>query len=295
MPLRLNLEYLRTFMAVVRCGGIGKAAIQLNLTQPAVTSRIRNLEESLSTSLFDRVNASLKLTKNGEMLIDYAEQFLHLAELVERDVIDQEGLQGRIKLGVSDTIAQSWLSEFIQSLNLEYPSLEVYVHTDNSVALRQLLLDCDIDLAILLGPISEPSVKNIDVPKVKLAWFTSSKHNIDEEKSLKRPITSYARGTKPYRELKKLLQENIGSDLSIFPSSSVSVCFKLIESGLCVGALPIDLAKEYLNKGTIKTFDPGWVPRPLQFTVSYVTEPESQLTEAAAKIALKVSKLYEAQ
>ena len=290
MPVRLNLEYLKTFMTVVRCGGIGKAAMQLNLTQPAVTTRIRNLEESLSTPLFDRVNAGLKLTKRGEMLLSYAEQFLHLVELVERDVIDPEGLTGRIRLGVSETIAQSWLPEFIQRLNEEYPSLEVEINVDISSALRDGLLEREIDLAVLLGPISEFSVDNIDVSNFDLGWYTSIKHDVDEEKLFKRPIATYSRSTKPYRELKSLLHEKVGPSVKIFPSSSLSACFRLVETGLCVAALPKALAKEYLERGTIKTFDPGWIPSPLHFTASYLGDPKSHLVETAARIALEVSK-----
>ena len=68
---RINLEQLKTFLTVVRMGSIRKAAVGLNLTQPAVTTRIKSLEESLSVKLFERSSGGLKLTKRGEMLIRY--------------------------------------------------------------------------------------------------------------------------------------------------------------------------------------------------------------------------------
>ena len=82
LPSKLNIQQLETLLAVVRCGGIGKAAEQLNLTQPAVTSRIKGLELSVATDLFERRPHGLKLTKRGEILLTYAEQFMHLSELV---------------------------------------------------------------------------------------------------------------------------------------------------------------------------------------------------------------------
>ncbi len=292
MPLRLNLEYLKTFMTVVRCGGICKAAQQLHLTQPAVTTRIRNLEESLSTSLFDRVNAGLKLTKKGEMLLSYSEQFLNLVELVERDVIDPEGLKGQIRLGVSETIAQSWLPEYIYHLNSEYPSLEIEIIVDISSSLRKRLIDREIDLAFLLGPISEFSIDNINLSKFDLAWYSSKQNDFEETDLLKRPIATFSKSTKPYRELKSLLHENIGPEVKIFPSSSLSACFKLLEKGLCVAALPKILAEEYIEKGTIMRFDPGWVPNPLCFTASYLGNSKSHLIERAAIMASEISNEY---
>jgi len=292
MPLRLNLEHLKTFMTVVRCGGICKAAQQLHLTQPAVTTRIRNLEESLSTPLFDRVNAGLKLTKRGEMLLSYAEQFLNLVELVERDVIDPKGLKGQIRLGVSETIAQSWLTDYILHLNQEYPSLEIEVSVDISNALREKLIEREIDLAFLLGPISEFSIDNVDLSSFELAWYSSIEQQTDDSDLLKKPVTTFSKSTKPYRELKSLLHDNLGPEVRLFPSSSLSACFKLLETGLCVAPLPKVLAEDYLQKGTIKAFDPGWVPKPLNFTASYLGNSKSHLIERAAKIASEVSKAY---
>jgi DNA-binding transcriptional LysR family regulator len=292
MSSKINLLQLETFLSVVRCGGIGKAAEQLNLTQPAVTTRIRNLEYSVSASLFERTTQGLKLTKRGEMLLTYAERFLHLSELVERDVVDPKGLERRFRLGVSETIAQSWLPDFIESMNEAFPKLSVEINVDISTALRNSLLNRDIDLAIMLGPVSEFSIDNIALPEFELSWYASKDLNREDAQKLNRPIASYARNTRPYRELKSSLFEKVGPDTVIYPSSSLSACFRLVEAGLCVAALPKALAKSYLEKGSIYEFDPGWVPNSLRFTASYIGDPRSHLTETAAKIALKVSKNY---
>ena len=92
---RINLEQLKTFLSVVRLGGVRKAADGLNLTQPAVTARIKNLEATLSTELFDRTSGGMRLTKRGELLLSYAEQFEHLSEMVVRDVIRPERARSR--------------------------------------------------------------------------------------------------------------------------------------------------------------------------------------------------------
>lgn len=290
MPSKINLLQLETFLAVVRCGGVGKAADQLNLTQPAVTTRIRNLEDTISAQVFDRTAKGLKLTKRGETLLAYAERFMHLSELVERDVVDPRSADRRLRLGVSETIAQSWLPQFVEELNSEFPKLSIEINVDISASLRNSLLEREIDLAILLGPVSEYSVDNIALPEFALSWYVSTKFDPREACSFHQPVASYARGTRPYRELKSALFEQVGPQVVIYPSSSLSACFRLVETGLCVAALPRILAKDYVARGSIQEFHPGWVPSALSFTASYLGDPKSHLIETAANIARKVSK-----
>ena len=288
---RLNLEQLRTFSAVVRFGGVRRAADALNLTQPAVTARIRNLEDSLQCALFDREGGGMTLTRRGERLLHYAEKFEQLSEMVDRDVIDPEGLSRQLKIGVSETIAQCWLPELIAELHERYPRLGIEFNVDISIDLRAGLLNREIDLAILLGPISEYSVDNVELPGFELAWYVAADAQDEPEPGayFTRPVLTYARNTRPYRELKELLFERAGPDVSIFPSSSLSACFRLVEASLGVAALPRALGDEYVRAGRIREFDPGWVPSPLRFTASYLADPKSHLVETAARIALDVA------
>ncbi len=288
---RFNLEQLRTFLAVVRLGGVRKAATGLHLTQPAVTTRIKALEDSLSADLFDRSAGGMKLTKHGELLVSYAEKFEHLSEMVARDVIHPDGIEGRLRLGVSETIAQCWLPELIARCHARYPNLDIEFDVDISTNLRAALLGRELDLAILLGPISEYTIDNVDLPGFELNWYVAADapEPDDPAEHLTRPVLTYARNTRPYRELKDRLFELVGPDVRIFPSSSLSACFRLVETGLGVAALPKALGQNYLDAGTIRRFDPGWTPGPLQFSASYRGVPASHMIASAARLAREVA------
>jgi len=290
---RINLEQLRTFLSVVRMGGVGKAAQPLNLRQPAVTTRIRNHEQSLSAELFERTGAGLRLTKRGELLLRHAEQFEQLGELVARDVIDPGGTEGHLRLGVSETIAQCWLPEFIARLHEEFPKLEIEINVDISMNLRAGLLDREIDLAVLLGPVSEFSIDNIDLPGFDLAWYRAADQDTTDRSFFDRPVITYARNTRPYRELKAELFQREGPGIPLFPSSSLSACFRLVEAGLGVAALPRALGEGYVKEGKIVEFDPGWTPSPLRFSASYMGEPRSYMVAKAANLAQDVAMNYE--
>jgi DNA-binding transcriptional LysR family regulator len=294
---RLNLDQITAFLSVVRLGGIGKAAQMLGLTQPAVTSRIKNLEEAVSKALFERTSGGLRLTKDGELLLKYAERFEQLSYLVEKNVVDPSGIEGFLRIGASETIAQCWLPDFVSVLHRKFPRLEVEINVDISVNLREGLLAREIDLAFLLGPISEYTVENIDLPGFGLTWYVAPEvepPKDDPASFLQKPVITYARNTRPYRELKALLFEKVGPGVRLFPSFSLSACFRLVEAGIGVAALPKVLGDPYVAAGKICEFDPGWVPKPLNFTASYLGEPKSQMIETAAKIAQGVAEDFHA-
>lgn len=284
---RLNIEQLRTFLEVVRLGGVRRAAHSLHLTQPAVSARIKALEDTLAVPLFDRAGGALTLTKRGEMLIRYAEQFEHLSEQVIANIIAPEGIEQQLRLGVAETIAQSWLPEFVGALHRRFPRVEIDLDVDVSANLRAALLNREIDLAILLGPISEASVTNIALPGFDLAWYVAGDTPPGRDDALiaTRPVITYARNTRPHRELKRALFERVGPGVQLFSSSSLSACFRLVEAGLGVAALPRVLARDLLARGRLRAFDPGWVPAPLQFTASYLGDPQSHVVETAAALA----------
>ncbi len=286
--MQINAEQLSTFLVVAREGGIRRASEKIHITQPAVTARIRNLEKHLNTTLFERVPAGMRLTKRGEALIKYAEQYLQLGELIQRDVVDTSSSELRLRLGVSETIVQSWLPEFVYRLRDIYHKLEIEISVDISVNLRQSLLDRSLDLAILMGPVSEFSVNNIALPEFPLHWYCAANAKLDddlEQLFKNNPVVTYARHTRPFRELKNELFSMYGTGIAFFPSSSLSAGIRMVAAGLGIAALPEAPAREYIANGMVREFDPGWVPSPLQFSASYIGEPHSYLLETAATLA----------
>jgi len=144
MP-RFNTGHLHTFLEVVRSGGVRRAAQGLKLTQPAVSARIRLLEDALG----------VRLTRHGQMLIRHAEQFEHLHQDVTAHVAAWAGLQDQLRLGVAESVAQSWLPDVVTALHTTFRKVEIEIDVDVSTNLRDRLLGREIDLAFLMGPVSE--------------------------------------------------------------------------------------------------------------------------------------------
>ncbi len=285
MPM--TFEQLRTFLWVARLGGFRKASDRLHLSQPAVSTRIANLEDELQAKLFERGPGDLVLTKKGQQLLGYAEQMLFVEEEIKQRIANPAETAGLLRLGASETIAQAWLPAFIQAFSTQYPRVNVDLTVDISINLRASLLERRLDLAFLMGPVSEFSVKNIALPEFDLHWYKAAGMGaVDLSET---PIISYSTQTRPYRELTSELARRIGPKTRVFSSASLSASLKMIAAGIAVGPHPRVLAVPHLEAQEVEEFNPGFVPPPLEFTASYLAEPRSFLVETSAEIARDVA------
>jgi len=292
----LKLDQLQAFLAVVRSGGVRRASEQLRLTQPAVSARIKALEESLGVVLFERAATGMRLTKRGELLLNHTQQIAQLTEYVKRDVVDPAGVLGTLRIGVSETIAQCWLPDLISALTERFPKLQLEINVDVSVNLRAALMAREIDLAILMGPVSEFSIDNVELPTFPLAWCCSAALEIPANPAdmlARMPMVTYAKNTRPFRELKRELLVRVGPEVRLFSSSSLSAGFRLVEVGQAVAAMPRQLAQRYVDAGALQFFEPGWVPNALKFTASFVGDGEISLAEQASEIARRIAVEYD--
>ena len=129
-----------------------------------MSGRISALEESLFTTLFERTHRGVTLTKQGVLLHDYAEKIVELIERIKSNVVPAESVNSLMRIGVAETIVQLWLPAFLTALHEKYPNLNVELMVDVTVDLRRQLMEGSLDLAILMGPISEYSIDNIELP-----------------------------------------------------------------------------------------------------------------------------------
>lgn len=279
----MTFEQIRTFLWVARLGGFRKASERLHLSQPAVSTRISNLEGELEARLFERSAGEPALTRKGQQLLGYAEQLLFVEEEIKRCVANPGETEGLFRLGASETIAQAWLPSFIQSFSARFPRVNVDFTVDISLNLRASILERRLDMAFLMGPVSEHSVLNVALPQFDLRWYKPK--DMGEVDLSRIPVISYSSRTRPHRELTSELARRVGPRMRVFASASLSASLRMIAAGIAVGPCPRILAAPYLEANQVEEFDPGFIPPPLEFTASFLAEPRSFLVEESAQIA----------
>ncbi len=215
----MTFDQIKTFLWVARLGGFRKAAERLNLSQPAVSTRIANLEQELRVPLFERGRGDLVLTKHGTLLLSYAEQMLFVEEEIKQRVANPSEAEGLFRVGASETIAQAWLPDFLKAFSEQYPRVNVDLTVDISLNLRAELLERKLDLALLMGPVSEFSVENVTLPSFDLHWYRSTTN--PQTDLTKIPVISYSSKTRPYRELMSELSRRIGPKMRVYAVSVI--------------------------------------------------------------------------
>ena len=148
-----TLTCLQVFNAVVEGGSFTKASAHLNLTQSAVSHRIKQLEELTGVSLINRTTRYLKITEAGERL--YQQSRLQLAE-IERSITSLRGnAEAPLSITTISSLATKWLLPMLSHYNQLYPQHPLSVLTDDKISDLQYE---GIDAAIRLTDTLDPSL-----------------------------------------------------------------------------------------------------------------------------------------
>lgn len=172
----LDLELLRSFVAVVEAGGFTRASERVHRTQSTVSQQIRRLEEDVGQVLLHRDGKEVRPTEAGERLLSYARRLLTLAEEA-RDVLGQPDGEGAIRLGIPEDFAAYRLAKLLGTFSRSHPSLRLDVRADQSKNLARDLDRGELDLALFKR---EAGAKGaIAVWPERVHWVTSKSHPID--------------------------------------------------------------------------------------------------------------------
>jgi LysR family hydrogen peroxide-inducible transcriptional activator len=156
--LNLTLKQLRYFEALARHGHFGRAAESCAVSQPALSMQIRELEDQLGTTLFERSARHVRLTGIGEEFALRVRDILRsVDELGELARASRNRLAGPLRIGVIPTVAPYLLPRLIGDLNKSYPGLDIRVRESLTPNLIEELADGRLDTAIVALPVSEPS------------------------------------------------------------------------------------------------------------------------------------------
>jgi DNA-binding transcriptional LysR family regulator len=181
MTLLLDIDQLRTFIAIADAGTFTRAAESVHKTQSAVSMQIKKLEETVGRALFERDGRASRMTDAGERLLDYARRIVRLSGEALASFAEAE-LAGRVRLGLPDDYAERYLPEILARFSQSNPRVEVTVVCEPTPMLMERIENADLDLAIITHVGSRGSVSVIR--RERLLWVTSSRHATHEQSPL---------------------------------------------------------------------------------------------------------------
>lgn len=177
---------LKVFHTVARRLNFTKAANELNITQPAVTKHIKEIENYLKIKLFDRNGTKIKLTNAGEILLSYTGQLFSTYQKIEFEIgVLNEQYKGNLKLGASTTIAQYILPAILAAFHQRYPEIKVSLVIQNSEVIEDMLSRRTIDLGLIEAQIKNRNFQYIPFLKDEIVLVARNKHPLAITNSLK--------------------------------------------------------------------------------------------------------------
>jgi len=169
------MDLLRAFVSVAQFGSFTKAGDLIGRSQPAVTLKIKRLEQLVDETLFTRTGKSLELSEAGESLYDYANQILALNDLAVSQ-FSKSAVAGKVRLGIPSEFATTLLPKIVSRFAKAYPNVTLEVNCELSKHLLTKAGKAKHDLILALG--DESSDKNSDfIKNDDLVWVASNAKN----------------------------------------------------------------------------------------------------------------------
>ena len=267
------------------------AAARLNATQPAISARIVALEQHLNVKLFDRSGHRVALTPHGRRFLSYAEKLLAIRAEAQLEVGKSGELSGIVRIGAADTMAITWLPDFLVGLKAQFPNISPELTVGHSARLRDELVEQKIDIAFIVGPVSNPEIVNYplcECPMVLAAAPSLGLHgrelNVRELNDI--DILTFERLSQPYQSLRRdLRRAEVSARLN--PISSLGTAVLLIKKGLGVGAVPLAAIEKELETGELELLHVDFHLTTLCFAICRRHGPSAPVVQAIAERALE--------
>ena len=258
--MNIDFELYRVFYTVANNGNITKASEELNISQPAISKSIKNLEEQLGGNLFVRTKRGVILTEEGKEFYSYIKQAIEYINNAENKFTELVNLEtGCIKIGVSATLTKEFLLPYLEKFHEIFPKIDIQIITNISSELLPKLRNGLIDI-VILNLVRENYGNDIDIIKCKKindCFVVNQKYLdlVNKDLSIKDlnkyPLILQAKGSNTREFL-----DNFASsyDIVLKPNmelASYSLVLEFAKIGLGIGYVTKDYIKKELKNNEL--------------------------------------------
>ncbi|MEH6835806.1 MULTISPECIES: LysR family transcriptional regulator [Falsihalocynthiibacter] len=296
----LNLKQLEALVWVADLGSFRKAAHHLNTTQPNISSRIAGLEQSFGISLMLRDAGSVRMTAKGAVFLKQAREILRESEKLVDIASRPDLVNNRLRLGVTELIAATWLRPYMVRMKEAYPNVSVELTVDLSWQLDKELSAGSLDLAIQSEPFAAPVSGTIELGSYEYVWVANvdvarqiGAGDISRKALMKHPILTHTRQTQAYLELTERFGKSAGDAMRLAPSNSMAAAVHMALDGMGIAVLPRSVVAAQLAEETLVEIHYSWRPSPLKFAARFHAEKATRFVRHAAEIAAECAAKFQ--
>ncbi len=260
--MHIEFRHLRTIKAIHDCGGLARAAEQLNITQSALSHQIKGLEDQAGVELFVRRSKPLKLSAAGMRLLRLAERILPQIEAAQAEFASLRGGQsGRLHIAIECHACFEWLLPVLEAFRRSWPDVDVDIRPGLAFDAMPALMKEEVDLVISSDPEDLPGVEFVELFEYSPVFVAAAQHPlaarpwIEAEDFRDETLITYPVERARLDVFSQLLIPARVEPAAIRQVELTAVILLLVASNRGVSVLP------------------DWVVREVKYSSDYVTRP----------------------
>lgn len=252
----MNYTYLNVFYTVAKLQNISKAAKELDVTQPAVSRIISNIEKEYNTKLFFRSKTGVTLTRDGMNLLEMVKGPLIELEKISSNLANKSLEKFSIHIGATSTALYCYVFKYLNRFKEMFPNVNFRIYSDSSIKLLEMVKEGSIDFAFITTPFR--GGEDLDIYHIArlndiIVAPISYKDKIKQNESIKQ-LNEY-----PFILLSKEMQyrEYIDTFLSshkvnvnpVYETDSSAILLPFVELDCGLTFIPDEMAKDSIDQG----------------------------------------------
>jgi DNA-binding transcriptional LysR family regulator len=290
----MEVDQVSAFLAIARLRGFTRASASLHLSQPAISRRIRLLEQELGAELFERVHNGVVLTDAGRAFLPHAEALIASMRDGISAVDAIRGTHaGAVTLAFVGTLASTGLTDLLRGFRDAHPAIDLRIQTALSAEVSALVRRGEATLGLRYDPDPDPHLVSSTIYREAMVPVCSSRHRLAQKHEVEpaelageRWITFPPRPAgmpEPYASALERWRAACGlSAAEIMPIDSLTAQKLMVEAGFGLALLPMSSIEEELRSGSLQILPVNATPT----TISVILIHRRNLFQSGAVQAL---------
>ena len=228
---KFDIESMRALTAIADTGGVTRAAKRLNLSQSAVSHKVKRLEQRLNRNLLARVDGKTGFTRDGEKLLAYARRMVRLHDEAWAS-FHQSDLAGELRLGITEDITAPDMARILSKFSNNFPNITLTSRVAHTPELVRKLERGEIDMALIEVFESELLETDVQLGRQQAVWLQAEDFSVDDGPI---PYVTYHSECFYKRWAEQALARSGRSLRVVFECPSLEGMVNAVQNGLGIG------------------------------------------------------------
>jgi DNA-binding transcriptional LysR family regulator len=281
----MDFDQLHTFLEIVRLKSFSKAALTCYRTQPAISAQVRQLEQELNTSLFERFGSRISLTTAGKIFAGYAAQMLDQRRQAQ-DAINEldRNPRGELVIAANEATCIYVLPQVFSEYKDQFPAVQLQVDRSFGSRVVDAVMENIADFGLTQLPVAEKRLQVVDIYKDEIRLIVPARHSLAEQKFVHAPDVLQFQLLLPKsgttRARLNAWFELVEDDLRVsMELDSTEMMKRFVMAGLGLCFLAVSNCREEMAAGKLRAI--ALAPEPMIRRLGLIYRKDKALSKAA--------------